>query len=137
MISSKKYRIWQKTNLAVILAGLILPWKESQFEPGNEILIYSWDVFVDQTIRWFDLIIFLSGIFTIYYLIRTGVSIFNTQKRFRVISLLLLLLIIITVRELITSYWLGPLLPGIYLFVTGIFSAAIFEWQRDTRIEIT
>jgi hypothetical protein len=129
--------------MLLILLGLALPWVDISFEISPAIVqgweFFYWAIilegfgFINYTEYGIELSILnfftgLSGIFLLYYLIQNVIAMVKPQKR----NLLILILLASSSTIIIFNAlfgWIAEIFLGFYLFIIGICSSIILEWQ--------
>ena len=149
MGNEQKFRYWLIANLVLLSGSMLMTWFIWGWEPPPD----TWPIagwyfiftrIVDSVIvlsrsgfAWQGILILLQGVGGIFVM---GYVVFKTLKNAKpqgskAISIILLTVVVIFLSSHFADLVFNPPLPGYWLFIVGVLTSAIFEWQRSTLVD--
>ncbi len=145
----KEYRRlgWLILNLALLTSSMLMTWFILGFEPPPALKpISGWEFILTRIatsitlslkygLSWLWVLSFLQGvggIFVVCYVVVGIISINTKPKTHRRSKILSIILIVAAAVFLLSDFAFGSVRlpwPGYWLFLLGVLSSAIFEWQ--------
>jgi len=150
MKNEQKFRYWLIANL-VLLSGsmLLMTWFILGWEPPPDTWpVAGWYFIFTRIIEsvilssnagfaWRGILLFLQGvggIFVMGYVVSKMLKNAKPQGS-KAISIILLTVVVIFLSSDFADIVLNLPLPGYWLFIVGLLTSAIFEWQRSTFVD--
>ena len=144
-----KFPYWLIANLILLSGSLLMPWFFAGWEPGYGTPIAGWYaiflpiidailLFSQAGFDWegvLDSMQGVAGIFVMGYVVFKTLRITKPKGHKAISAILLVVVVLFLSRDFVDIFFL--FLPGYWLFILGLLSSAIFEWQRSILIDTT
>jgi hypothetical protein len=151
MKNEQKFRYWLIANLVLLNSSMLMTW----FILGWEAPPYTWPVagwyfiftrIIESVIlssksgfAWRGILLFLQGVSGIFVM---GYVVFKALKNAKpqgskAIAILLLTVVVVFLSSDFADIVLSLPLLGYWLFIVGLLTSAIFEWQKSTFVDAT
>ena len=151
MKNEQKFRYWLIANLVLLSSSMLMTWFIFGWElPPDTWPIAGWYFIFTRIIEsiilssksgfaWRGILIFLQGVGGIFVM---GYVVFKTLKNAKpqgskAISISLLTVVIVFLSSDFSDIVGNLPLPGYWLFIVGLLTSAIFEWQRSKFVDVT
>jgi hypothetical protein len=148
MKNEHTFRYWLIANLVLLSASLLMPWFFGGWEPGYGTPIAGWSyiftriinavlLFLQSGFAWRRLLDFIQGVAGIFVMVYVVFKTVNIAKPrgYKSVSIILLIVVVIFLSCDFALFNLR--LPGYGLFILGLLTSVVFEWQRSMLIDAT